>query len=356
MKCFGLFVGCALATGGLYAASALSQDFESNMSNWSTGTVTERNFTYSATAAAFPISSALPTPNHVLVIEGSTEYSGTTPSGDALVDMMVQTARPDDELGFPSSENTNNIQIAVAVDSNGCFNAYCKNKSGVVGWYKLSDTVYDQAGWARGSFIFNYTANRCQIRIDGQPISSENGYVQATSAAGDTASGAWYTLAKGTASTSVGSMKVIGCTAIDEVLMDDSTATYPIADASDSSGVPYAWYDSYGLSWTPTATADASGMTVAAKYNACLSPFDGQVFEIKAVDVKEVSGVKKVTVALPATTDRTDRKVVLDYSENKNFPAGDETTTMDVNGATSVEIAAPAAGKTVFYRLRATNK
>ena len=354
MKCFGLFAGCVLATGALHATPAVSETFESTLpSDWSAGTLTESNFTYSATAAAFPISASLSTPNHVLVIEGSTTYSGSTPQGDALVDMMVQTARPDDELGFPSSENTTDIQIAVAVDSNGCFNAYCKNKSGVVGWYQLSTDVYPATAWARVSFLFNYAANRCQIRIDGQPISSANGYVQATSADGDTASGAWYTLAKNTSSTSVGSMKVIGCTAIDEVLMDDSTATYPIADVSDASGVPYAWYDSYGLSWTPAATApDVSGMTLAEKYKACLSPFDDQVFEIKSVGVKDVNGTKKVTVAVPVPETRADRQVVVDYSADKTFATKES---VPVGNTRTVEITAPASGA-VFYRLRATDK
>ena len=349
MKCFGLFAGCALATGALYATAAVSETFESTAEegkpdNWSSGAVTTSNFNYSATAAAFPISASLPNPNKVLVIEGSTVYSGATPSGDALVDMMVQTARPDDELGFPSAENTNDIQIAVAVDSDGCFNAYCKNKSGVVGWYKLSDTVYDQAGWARVSFIFNYTANRCQIRIDGQPISSANGYVQATTAAGDTAKGAWYTLAKATASSGVTSMKVIGCTAIDEVLMDVSSATYPIAATSDASGVPYAWYDQYGISWSASGEYDASGMTAAQKYNACLSPFDNQKFEIKSV-----------TVAVP-TPDamRTDRQIVVEYSTDSSFSTS-STEPVPAN-ATSVDITAPAGGSTVYYRLKAVDK
>ncbi len=355
MKCFGLFAGCALASGALYATPTYSETFDS-ANTWSAGTPTTSNYTFNATAG-LPISgSALPSENRVLVVEGSASNTlasalTTTP----MVDMMVQTARPDDELGFPSSETTGDIQIAVAVDSDGKFNAYCTGKSGTVGWYKLSDDVYDQTGWARVSFLFDYTVTpkRCQIRIDGQPVMSANGYLTASTTDG-TANGAWYTLAN--AGTGVTSMKVIGCTAIDEVVMDSVSTTYPLAGGSDVSGVPYSWYDDYGIAWTPNVSFDASGLTAAQKYNACLSPFDGQVFEIKSVDVKEVSGVKKVTVALPATTDRTDRKVVLDYSENKNFPAGDETTTMDVNGATSVEIAAPAAGKTVFYRLRATNK
>ncbi len=356
MKCFGLFAGYALASGALYATPTYSETFDS-ANSWSTVEPTTSNYTFNANAG-LPISgSALPSGNKVLVVEGSASYThGSTLPSTPMVDMMVQTARPDDELGFPSSENTGDIQIAVAVDSNGCFNAYCQNKSGTTGWYKLSNTQYDATGWARVSFLFDYTVTpkRCQIRIDGQPVMSANGYLTADAATDDTAAGAWYTLAN--TGTGVRSMKVIGCTAIDEVVMDSVSTSYPLVAGATFDGVPCAWYDQYGIAWGASGEYDGSGVSALNKYLSCLSPLDGTTFEIKSVDVKEVSGVKKVTVELPATTDRTDRKVVLDYSENKNFPAGDETTTMDVNGATSVEIAAPAAGKTVFYRLRAMDK
>ena len=128
MKCFGALAGCALATGALYA-DPYSQTFNDSLdlpSGWVGGTVTESNVTYSSTAG-LPISDSLASANNVLLIEGNTVYSRETlgANGTPLVDMMVQTARPDDELGFPSSENTSDIQIAVAVDSNGKFNAYC---------------------------------------------------------------------------------------------------------------------------------------------------------------------------------------------------------------------------------------
>ena len=227
MKCFGLFAGCALASGALYATPTYSETFESG-NTWSAGTPTTSNYTFNANAG-LPTGSALPSGNKVLVVEGSASstHSSALPT-KPMVDMMVQTARPDDELGFPSAENTNNIQIAVAVDSNGKFNAYCTGKSGTVGWNKLSDTVYDATGWARVSFLFDYTVSpkRCQIRIDGQPVMSANGYLTADATDG-TADGAWYTLANDVSG--VRSMKVIGCTAIDEVVLDSTSDSYALA-------------------------------------------------------------------------------------------------------------------------------
>ena len=357
MKCFGALAGCVLATGALYAtAPTYSETFEGtpDLTKWSGGTVTSSNYTYSATGTAgFPLTNPLPDPNNVLVIEGNTEYahgSAIGSGGAPLVDMMVQTARPDDELGFPSSEPTNTIQIAVAVDSDGKFNAYCKNKSGTVGWNKLSDTVYDPTGWARVSFLFDYTVSpkRCQIRIDGQPVMSANGYLTADATDG-TANGAWYTLANDVSG--VSSMKVIGCTAIDEVVLDSMSTSYALAGGSDASGVPYSWYDAYGIAWTPAASYDNSGMSVAAKHDACLSPFDDQVFSVKSMSVAEANGTATVTVGIPEFVATPGRKVVIDYGTDKTFTT---KTTQDVaTGQSTVNITAPADA-VIYYRLRAT--
>ena len=351
MKCFGLFAGCALASGALYATPTYSETFDS-ANTWSAGTPTTSNYTFNANAGLPLSGSALPSGNKVLVVEGSASYthSSALPT-KPMVDMMVQTARPDDELGFPSAENTDDIQIAVAVDSDGKFNAYCTGKSGTVGWYKLSDTVYDPTGWARVSFLFDYTVTpkRCQIRIDGQPVMSANGYLKADAAAGDTANGAWYTLAN--TGTGVKSMKVIGCTAIDEVVLDSVSTSYAIAGGSDASGVPYSWYDDYGIAWTPTASYDNSGMSVAAKHDACLSPFDNQVFSVKSMAVAEANGTATVTVGIPEFVATPGRKGVIDYGTDKTFAT---KTTQDVTaGQSTVQITAPADA-VIYYRLRAT--
>ncbi len=358
MKCFGALASCVLATGALYADPTYSQTFDGSTdlpSGWVGGTVTGSNVTYSSTAG-LPISSTLASDaNNVLVIEGNTTYSREKlgANGTPLVDMMVQTARPDDELGFPSSETTSDIHIAVAVDSNGCFNAYCKNKSDALGWYKLSDTQYPATGWARVSFLFDYPHARCQVRIDGQPIMSANGYITADAAASDTRAGAWYNLANDNAN-GVASMKVIGCTAIDEVLINVDSATYKLTDGAAVGGIPCAWYDQYGISWNASGTYDDTEMTVAEKFNACLAPYDGQTFAIKSVTPIKEGGVNKTVIGIPATVATAGRKVVLDYGTDSGFAAG-ETTTVDVAaGATSVTNALPSTG-VQYYRLRATD-
>lgn len=352
MKCFGLFAGCALATGALYATTPTYQEsFEGGTHTWTGGQVETSNYTYNVTGSAQPISG---THAKVLLIEGNASYThtGTTLSGSPIVDMMVQTARPDDELGFPSSENQSDIQIAVAVDSNGCFNVYCKNKSDVLDWYPLeSGANRDAAGWARVSFLFDYANNVCQIRVDGQPMVTANGYVTADKSL--TGNGSWYKLALATtASSAVSSMKVIGCTAVDDIVMNvDEGYTYPLdaVNVADASGVPYAWYDQYGLAWAPSAEApDASGMTVAQKYNSCLSPIDGQTFAIKSVTADPANS--KAVVGIPATVNVPGRQVVLEYGST---PEMTETPIAVSPGDTTVDVALPAAGAVQYFQLKA---
>lgn len=266
MKSFGLFAGCALAAGSLCAAN-YNETFESNTGAW-TGTLLTTDYTYNG-AAGKPLPSADHT--KVLVIEGDSSYDASSGNfaGSPLVDMMVQVALPDDALETPEGE----AHIAVAVDTNGIFNVYCKNKSGAAGWYPLSSKVYEDGAWARVSLLFNYGEESfCQIRIDGEPMMTENGYLKTDK----TGNGAWYTLAS--AGSSVSNLKVVGCTAIDDVVIAADASSYAVTSgATAPSGLACTWLDQYGLAWDATTAGmsyDSSGMTVAQKYDACLSPFD----------------------------------------------------------------------------------
>ena len=341
-KCLLGIAGSMLAVGSL-CADPYNENFEGSTSAWTgDGTITETTYQYSGIAGL-----PLPTDNHtkVLVIEGDSSYAPSGFSGSPLVDMMVQAALPDDGLETPEGAH-----IAVAVDTNGIFNVYCKNRSDVAGWYPLSSTAYAEGAWVRVSLLFDYAKGRCQVRLDGQPMMTANGYLDATTT-DTTKNGAWYKLAStGTdASPAVSNLKVVGCTAIDDVVIATNATDYAIASSAKANGVSCAWLDQYGLAWDTTASYD-SGMTVAQKYNACLSPFDDQTFEVKSVTVDTAKN--KTVVGIPATVDTVGRKVVLQSSSDSTFATG--TTTTDVAaGQETVEVALPAAGAVQYFRLHA---
>ena len=347
-KCLLGIAGSMLATSALCAAD-YTESFES-ANTWTEGTLFATNYEYSGVAGK-PLASEAHT--KVLVIEGDSYYDASSGSytGSHLVDMMVQAALPDDALEAPEGE----AHIAVAVDTNGIFNVYCKNKSGTAAWYPLSSKVYADGAWARVSLLFDYGKSLCQIRIDGEPMMTENGYLNTEK----TGNGAWYTLAS--TGSSVSNLKVVGCTAIDDVVISANAESYAMTANVATNGVSCAWLDQNGLGWDATASYDSSTktngapMTVADKYKYCFDPFDGQGeadFAVKSISTT----AEKVTLALPTTVANGGRKVVVDYGTDKDFGAETYSTTDEVTGQTTVQINVPAPGSVTYYRLRATDK
>ena len=353
-KSFLGIAGCVLAAGSL-CADPYNENFEGSTSAWTgDGTITEKTYQYSG-IAGLPLSG---THAKVLVIEGDSSYNASSGSfaGSPLVDMMVQAALPDDALEAPEE----GAQIAVAVDTNGIFNVYCNNKAGTAAsWYPLSNKKYEDGAWARVSLLFDYGNGLCQIRIDGEPMMTEYGYLNTAK----TENGAWYPLVtETTSSTAVSNLKVVGCTAVDDVVIAATAENYAMTANAATNGVSCAWLDQNGLGWDTTASYDSSkkadgttAMTVADKYKYCFDPFDGQGeadFAVKSISTT----AEKVTLALPATVANGGRKVVVDYGADKNFGAGTYSTTEEVTGTATVQINVPAPGSVTYYRLRATDK
>ena len=354
MKYFGALAGCALATGSLCAAT-YSESFEGGtagqaFASWDGGTVTNNgDYAYSK-IAGYPMDA-----NHtkVLLVEGDTSYDASEGSytGTPLVDMMVQAALPDEELETPEA----GAHIAIAVDTNGIFNVYCKDKSDVAGWHPLSSTAYTDCTWARVSLLFDYVKGLCQIRIDGEPMMTEYGYLDTTK----TGNGAWYNLVS--TGSAVSNLKVIGCTAIDDVVIAANAENYAMTTGAATNGVSCAWLDANGLSWDTTQSYDSSKkadgttpMTVADKYKYCFDPFDGQGeadFAVKSM----ATTASSVTIGVPATVATAGRKVVLESATNEGFTENKQETAVNPN-TTTVEVnRIPAAGSVLYFRLRATD-
>ena len=354
-RAFGLMTaaGCAL-----YAASAMgaatpvvSQDFESisgqisAQTGWTGyGTVTASNYVAAVPSIGRPIDSA--TSNNVLAVEGRVTCSNTTmtASKPTTVDMMVQVALPDDGLAFPSGTSTEDIQIAVGVDTNatnaakGDLKVYCANKAGTANWYSLGKTL-DKDTWHRVSFTFDYenSTKLCQIRLDGDPLMTENGYLTTDTTNLADQPGSWYKLA--TSGTKLVSVQVIGSTAIDELLVQQDTAASAtvddvlpvLADAESSTGgVPNSWIEQQGITRATTTAPDGSGMTVAQKYATGLSVADGQVF---AITDMTMSGTK-ARLTVPAATANVGHNTV-QYSTDKSTWTD---AVVDASGTVEVDV------------------
>lgn len=347
-RVFGMLTaaGCALfAASAMGAASnVVSNDFESatagalaQADGWTGyGTVTAGDPGY-ANGVGYPTAG-----NHtkILAVEGRVTCSNTTmtASKPTTVDMMVQIALPDDGLAFPSGTTTADIQIAVGVDTNSVANKgelkiYCKNKSNAVGWYSLGvGALLDKDTWHRVSFTFDYVNALCQVRLDGEPMMTANGYLTTDTTNLPGENGSWYKLAS--SSTKLVSVQVIGSTSIDDLLVkQDAAAGATVNDVlpalADASGnqtingesVPNSWIEAQGITRDTTTAPDGSGMDVGAKYAAGYDVSDGKTFGVKTMSMSGTTA----TVTFDAANVKSGYTYVLSTSTD-NSTWSDATT------------------------------
>lgn len=267
------------------------------------GSVTNQTVGYAKPAGVgSPINDA--TDTFYLSVDGHVTCTAATEENKpATVDMMIQISRPDEALALPSGETTDGIQIALGVDTNGTLKAYCTDKTTrTVDWYSLGEKTYEEGEWHRVSFTFDYGNGTCQIRLDGEPLMTEHGALTSDGTGGTT--GSWYKL-NTTKKKNLSSVKVVGSTAIDEVVIKQAdsgkvTDVLPaLADAgSETDGVPNQWIAEQGVTRDVTKKApDGSDMTVVNKYKAGFTVADGKKLEITKMSVKTDGVELKVPVA-----------------------------------------------------------
>ena len=245
--------------------------------------------------------------------------AATTESKPATVDMMIQISRPDEALALPSGEKADDIQIAVGVETDGTLKAYCKNRAGVTGWYALGTTEYAEGEWHRVSFTFDYGHRTCQIRLDGEPLMTADGYLTSDPEGASAAIGSWYKLNTATVQ-KLSSLKVVGSTAIDEVVVKYGEGLGDVlpslADIGDStaSGVPYQWIAKQGITRAQAEAAtlpDNSGMSALQKYQTGLPVGDGKTYVITAMSMADEKGKVWVTLTVPKMTPSEGRQNVV---------------------------------------------
>lgn len=277
--------------------------------------------------------------------------AATEENKPATVDMMIQISRPDEALALPpGEETTGGIQIALGVETDGTLKAYCKNRAGVPGWYALGTTEYAEGEWHRVSFTFDYGNGTCQIRLDGEPLMTADGYLTSDPKGASAAIGSWYKLNTATVQ-KLSSLKVVGSTAIDEVVVKYGEGLGdvqpPLADigGSTASGVPYQWIAEQGITRAMAEgdAPDGTGMKVVEKYQAGFDVADGQKLEIKKMTM--TTGGAQLVV--PVAQARDGFKNVIEVNkgatveaERVDIPVGEGTVTVPVpapNGNTAAK-------------------
>ncbi len=314
------------------------------------GSVTNQTVGYSKpTGVGSPINGS--TDTFYLSVDGHvTCTAATAESKPATVDMMIQISRPDEALALPSGETTtDDIQIALGVETDGTLKAYCKNRADVTGWYALGETQYAEGAWHRVSFTFDYTKQTCQIRLDGEPLMTADGYLTSDPKGASAAIGSWYKLNTATVQ-KLSSLKVVGSTAIDEVVVKYGEGLGdvqpPLADIGGmTGGVPNQWIAEQGITRAMAEgdAPDGTGMKVVEKYQAGFDVADGQKLEIKKMTM--TTGGAQLVV--PVAQARDGFKNVIEVNkgatveaERVDIPVGEGTVTVPVpapNGNTAVK-------------------
>lgn len=288
--------------------------------------------------------------------------AATAESKPATVDMMIQISRPDEALALPpGEETTGDIQIALGVETDGTLKAYCKNRDGVTGWYALGKTQYAEGSWHRVSFTFDYGHRTCQIRLDGEPQMTAAGYLTSDPEGASAAIGSWYKLNTATVQ-KLSSLKVVGSTAIDEVVVKYGEGLGdvqpPLADigGSTASGVPYQWIAEQGITRAQAEAAtlpDNSGMSALQKYQTGLPVGDGKTYVITAMSMADENGNVWVTLTVPKMTPSEGRRNVVVWGTSLDKMNG--RVELEAN-ASAVDLkVAPvgASGVTkVYYQLK----
>lgn len=284
------------------------------------GSVTNQTAGYAKPAGVgSPINAA--TDKLYLSVDGSVICTAATEENKpATVDMMIQISRPDEALALPTGEETTGgIQIALGVETDGTLKAYCKNRADVTGWYALGETQYAEGAWHRVSFTFDYGNGTCQIRLDGEPLMTADGYLTSDPKGASAAIGSWYKLNTATVQ-KLSSLKVVGSTAIDEVVVKYGEGLGdvqpPLADigGSTASGVPYQWIAEQGITRAQAEAAtlpDNSGMSALQKYQTGLPVGDGKTYVITAMSMADENGKVWVTLTVPKMTPSKGRQNVV---------------------------------------------
>lgn len=325
------------------------------------GSVTNQTAGYAKpTGVGSPINGS--TDKLYLSVDGHvTCTAATAENKPATVDMMIQISRPDEALALPSGETTDGIQIALGVETDGTLKAYCKNRAGVTGWYALGTTEYAEGEWHRVSFTFDYGHRTCQIRLDGEPLMTADGYLTSDPEGASAAIGSWYKLNTATVQ-KLSSLKVVGSTAIDEVVVKYGEGLGdvqpPLADigGSTASGVPYQWIAEQGITRAQAEAAmlpDNSGMSALQKYQTGLPVGDGKTYVITAMSMADENGEVWVTLTVPKMTPSEGRRNVVVWGTSPDEMNGKivleaKASAVDLK---VVPVGAPGVTK-VYYQLK----
>ena len=286
------------------------------------GTIVGETYTASATRP-------LPRENHTKVLNIAGDVVCTPAASANTLDVMVKLTAVD-ELETPEGQPQVALAVAKTSDSNKVdLKIYAKADANAkdATWIDLKTGLTAET-WARITLFFDYTKGTVRVSYNCEYI------------------GEYYLINNNTGK-KINSLTFSGSTSIDDVVMTATAAEEynPYKDASgndlkkevtvgtgeklDVSLNDLAkWGVSASADLTKVDASDESGMTIADKLVAGLTPVDGKKFELQTMAITETAA----TLTFPGTAPNERYTVIASTDKDGNSPISGAKTTISKDG------------------------
>lgn len=232
-------------------------------------------------AAQTPPGRPLPAAEHTQVLKVNDTLQrmvNGVQSQNVNVDFMVKAVR---NKGLPAILE-NPAQAGFCMDSNGVLHVlHMINDGGIWSprWSPLELPPIGEDQWVRISATMDYSSPDGDTffcpRFNGSLCPTSYGYKAPDNL---TSPGPWYLCANspgmggGSGARAVSALKMEGEGWLDDVTI--ATNTFSHTGATSTNGVPFAWFDRWGVARLPDTDFDADGFSAVAEYAAGTDPSD----------------------------------------------------------------------------------
>ena len=239
----------------------------------------------------------LPNETHtrVLKVDGD---GATRTYGDALardnqsLDFLIQVVRQSRNDWQTALADDGALQLRLAVDPDGApWILHGDAATGAPVWTRLGYSAasggsggaalpsFVNGQWLRVSFDLDYTTSAtaayAQVRLDGSCMLAPSG---ARVPGGAASGGSWFRLpAAAVSAKKIASVEFQGSGVDDVVLAYHSPSLspdFPMGAVTSADGIPFSWFDGFGIPRDAAGDPDADGLNNLAEYTAGTDPLD----------------------------------------------------------------------------------
>ena len=223
------------------------------------------------------------THERVLAVDGlATRSWGDSFARDSQsIDCLVQVRIPGSDNWRDWVFDDADAQLRLAFDTDGAPCLWHAGEDGEGVWTRLTALrAYADGDWVRVSADLDYPASGAafaQVRFDGSCCIAPAGRRNPSDATPN--GGSWFRLlAPAATRRKVSAIEFADATGVDDLVLASHAPAlapdFPTGSVTSSGGIPFAWFDGYGIPRDPAGDPDADGFTDLAEYGAGTDPLD----------------------------------------------------------------------------------